>query len=83
MNNIKDFNGDSNLRSLLDFWVNTGPMLAGVLVINLIVVAWEREPVVKLRVKFAESPLGTYIRKALKRNTPGENDPEKGASAGA
>jgi len=83
MNNIKDFNGDSNLRSLLNFWLNSGPMLAGVLLINLVVVAWEREQVVKLRNKFAKSPFGAYIRKALKRNPPGGKDPEKGASAGA
>jgi len=74
MNNIKDFNGDSNLRSLRNFWLSTAPMLAGVLLLTLIVVVWERESVVKLRESFRKAlglnPRGRKISRMRPPLTP-------------
>ena len=74
MNNIKEFDGPSNLRSLLNFWLATGPMLAGVLLLTTVVVLWER-PLVKDFRSRVWKKLGSFGReKELK-------DEENGASS--
>ncbi|PUU82946.1 hypothetical protein B9Z19DRAFT_1040095 [Tuber borchii] len=47
MNNIKEFSDNS--LSLHHFWQITGPILAGVLVLTIMVVLWKREWAVNLR----------------------------------
>ena len=49
MNNIKEFDGPSNLRSLLNFWLATAPMLAGVLLLTTVVIIWKRKWAIDLR----------------------------------
>ena len=47
MNNIKEFSNDS--LSLRHFWQITGPILAGILLLTVVVVLWKREWAVNLR----------------------------------
>jgi len=55
MNNIKEFNGDKNLRSLFNFWTITAPLVLLVMLVTLIVVIWKRPWAEGLR-SFVESP---------------------------
>ncbi|PUU82949.1 hypothetical protein B9Z19DRAFT_1061381 [Tuber borchii] len=49
MNNIKEFSGASNLRSLLNFWLTTAPILAGVLLLTTVAVLWKRKSAIEFR----------------------------------
>ena len=49
MNNIKEFDGTSNLRSLLSFWLATAPTLAGILLLTVVVILWKRKRARELR----------------------------------
>jgi len=49
MNNIKEFDGTPNLRSLDNFWLVTVLMLAGVLVLTTAVVLRKRKSTAELR----------------------------------
>ncbi|CUS12900.1 unnamed protein product [Tuber aestivum] len=80
MGNIKEW--EDKDHSLLDFWLATGPVLAGVLLLTLLVVCWKRQ--------FMERPKG-YLEKGFgyaweKLSLSGrrrESDPEnQGASSG-
>ena len=54
MNNIKEFDGTSNLRSLLSFWLATAPTLAGILLLTVVVILWKRKRARELRSEWGD-----------------------------
>ena len=55
MNNIKEFDGTSNLRSLLSFWLATAPTLAVILLLTVVVILWKRKWAIDLRSEWGDS----------------------------
>lgn len=66
MQTVREFGGESALLSLGQFWLATGPILAGVLLLTVLVVIWKRPSAVKLRSRAWEK-LGCSGRRARHR----------------
>jgi len=49
MQTVKEFGGNTAKMSLMQFWLNTGPVLAGVLVITQIVILWKGPTMAEFR----------------------------------
>lgn len=79
MNNIKEFDGTSNLRSLLSFWLATGPALAGTPLLTVVIILWTRKKAVELTSR-AWKKLGWFGRGA-RRPEMGPTDIENVASS--
>ena len=69
MQTVKGFGGTDPTISLLRFWLNTGPVLAVILLLTLIIILWKRQSAADLR---------AYLKKKLPWPSKEKmSDPEK------
>ena len=51
MQTVDELGGKGATITLLTFWLNTGPILAGVLLLTLIIILWKRRSAEELRAR--------------------------------
>lgn len=69
MQTVREFSDDTAKLSLRQFWLATGPILAGVLLLTVLVVIWKRQWAIDLRSRvwkrWCQSRCGAFIMESV------------------